>query len=203
MTTPIIALSGYARSGKDSAARALIAQGWEHRAFADVLRAFLLAVDPLVPVSGWRRWLPWGPRVERLSALIARVGWGGYKEVPGAGDEVRALLQRLGTDAGRALLGEDVWVDATLNRPVTGEGLVLTDCRFPNEAEAVRERGGAVVRVERPGVGPVNSHISETALDDYDGFAARLANDGTLADLDAQVLAARRWVLERAGTPRR
>lgn len=45
---------------------------------------------------------------------------------------------------------------------------VITDTRFPNEADAIKQKGGILIRVTRLGVGPVNDHPSETALDDYD-----------------------------------
>jgi hypothetical protein len=59
---------------------------------------------------------------------------------------------------------------------------ILTDCRFPNEAQAVKERGGMIIRINRPGITAVNAHPSETSLDDYD-FDAVIDNDGTIEDL--------------------
>jgi hypothetical protein len=55
--------------------------------------------------------------------------------------------------------------------------------RFPNEAEALSSYadvgdGAILIRVERPGVGPVNRHISETALDDWP-FPVVIVNDGS------------------------
>jgi len=84
-------------------------------------------------------------------------------------------------------------------------GVVITDCRFPNEAAAIREAGGVIWRVERPdtfkALTMVNvppkmarkvfdaawrSHASET---EQDGIEANvvLINDGTLDDLRAEV----------------
>ena len=60
--------------------------------------------------------------------------------------------------------------------------LAISDVRFPNEADAIRAFGGLVVRVERPGVGPINGHESEIALDGYD-FDLVVVNDGTLDEL--------------------
>lgn len=173
----IIGLAGYSRSGKNEAAEALVQYGWKQAAFADKLREFLLAVDPVIPG-------PYGTGNLRLSILIRDVGWEYAKDhYP----EVRALLQRTGTEAGRRLLGADVWVDALFREYAQVPALVITDVRFPNEARAVVERGGVMIRVERPGVGPARDkvgrvHVSETALDDwsYDHF---LDNDGTVQDL--------------------
>ena len=175
----IIALSGYAGSGKDTAAAVLTENGWTRVSFADKLREFALAVDPLVPVvndvvatAEVAAGVAPSLRVERLSNLVARVGWTEAKKNP----EVRGLLQRIGTDAGRKILGENVWVDAAMADLPAGN-IVITDARFPNEAEAVRAAGGRVVRVMRPGVTAVNAHESETALDRW-RFDGMVVNDG-------------------------
>ncbi len=44
---------------------------------------------------------------------------------------------------------------------------VITDVRFPNEAQAIKEKGGYVIRIDRPGVKPINDHPSETSLDTW------------------------------------
>ena len=62
----------------------------------------------------------------------------------------------------------------------------MTDVRFPNEAQRIKDLGGVVWRVKRPGVGPANYHESETALDDWP-FDAVLENDGNLVDLSLKV----------------
>lgn len=182
-TTRLIAFSGYARSGKDSAATSLLATDWVRKSFADKLREFLIRLNPtLGPVTAD------GANVA-LATYIAAVGWERAKDEH---PEIRPLLQRCGTEAGRGVLGDNVWVDAVFRDITSGQRVVFTDCRFPNEAEAVRERGGLVVRVNRPGVGPAIGgdglvHPSETALDSYP-FDHTLLNDGSLADLQAMVM---------------
>lgn len=167
----IIGLAGYARAGKDTVAQIVKQHGFEQRAFAAPLKACLAALDPIV--------LAYGPHdMQRLSDYLnADSGWEAAKSEP----EVRQLLQRLGTEAGRNILGDDVWVNALFQTPSRGR-LVISDVRFPNEAAAIRDRGGVLVRITRPGHGPVNGHPSETALDDYD-FDAEILNDGEIADL--------------------
>ncbi|MGW8630572.1 deoxynucleotide monophosphate kinase family protein [Streptomyces sp. NPDC055793] len=173
----IIGLAGYARSGKNEAAEALVQYGWRQAAYADKLREFLLAVDPVIPG-------PYGTGNLRLSILIRDVGWEYAKDhYP----EVRALLQRTGTQAGRKLFGSNVWVDALFRDLAEAPALVITDCRFPNEAQAVADRGGVMIRVERPGVGPAKDkvgrvHESETALDGW-RYDHTLINDGSVRDL--------------------
>lgn len=169
----LVALSGYARSGKDTAAQVLRGEGWHRAAFADKIRDFALAIDPVVGTIVERD--THFIRSVRLSEVIERFGWNGYKESVYC-DEIRRLLQRLGTEGGRDILGENTWVDATLNALDPDKNYILTDCRFLNEAQAVQQRGGLVVRINRPGVGPANSHSSETGLDSYE-FDAIVYND--------------------------
>jgi hypothetical protein len=60
---------------------------------------------------------------------------------------------------------------------------VLTDLRYANELARLRQLGGVFVRVIRPGVGPVNDHPSETALDDQPADVT-VINDASLAKLE-------------------
>lgn len=65
----------------------------------------------------------------------------------------RRLLQTLGTEWGRQTIHPEIWVLSTFRWIEKSEAplVVITDVRFPNEAEAVRARGGVVWRVNRPG----------------------------------------------------
>jgi hypothetical protein len=56
----------------------------------------------------------------------------------------------------------------------------VTDIRFANEAAMIRDLGGVLVRVERPGVGPVNEHVSEVMPFEADHT---LLNDGSIEQL--------------------
>jgi hypothetical protein len=177
---PLIGFTGYARSGKDSAGQALLDVGWERRSFADRLREFLLALDPIV---AWSCGAP-----VRVSDVIGDIGWERAKD---SFPEIRSLLQRCGTDAGRKVLGEDVWVGATLRDLDPARAVVVTDVRFPNEARAIQAAGGLVVRITRPGVGPATApdgsvHVSETSMDDFPVDAV-IRNGSTLASLRMSV----------------
>ena len=175
----IIGLSGYARSGKDEAAIALQDIGFHRVAFADKLREVIYALNPYVSPTKENYFV--NHKVPTtLQEVIDIYGWGGYKESPYS-DEIRRLLQRLGTEAGRQTLWDSIWVDAAFAGAPPDANIVVTDCRFPNEAEAITKRGGEVWRITRPGVGPANSHASETGLDDWK-FDVRITNEGTLED---------------------
>lgn len=168
----IIAFSGYARAGKDEAAKVLVNQyGFRRIAYADKLRAALYTLNPIVSYVVWRdgdgnRILPTEDTYVTLQNVIDTYGWDGYKASE-YGPEIRRLIQHLGTEVARDILGENVWVDAALRNVGDDEKIVITDCRFPNEAQAVKDRGGYVVRIERPGVGPASDHPSEHALKDW------------------------------------
>ncbi|QAY17739.1 deoxynucleoside monophosphate kinase [Streptomyces phage Asten] len=183
--TLLVGLSGYARSGKNEAANALVNGGWRQAAFADKLRDFLYAVNPKI-----KTW-PDTPPYE-LRRVIDTWGWEQAKD---RFPEVRELLQRTGTEAGREILGENVWVNALFGGfDRENDALVVTDVRFPNEADAIRERGGTLIRVERPGVLPKRAsdgtvHRSETALDRY-GFDHVIVNDMSVEYLHGQVMLA-------------
>jgi hypothetical protein len=94
---------------------------------------------------------------------------------------VRDFLQKLGTDALRIGLHDNVWVNALMsdyvNDDQTGElpNWIITDVRFSNEAQAIKDKGGIVIRVDRPGVKPINDHPSEVGLDSWK-FDYRIAN---------------------------
>lgn len=149
----IIGLTGYARSGKDTVGEILTSQhGFTRLAFADGVRNLAARIDPILDNNG-----------RRLSSYIEQEGWEDSKVHP----EVRQFLQTLGV-AVRDTLGASLWIDALFRKAVRlGTPVVITDVRFVNEADAIRDRGGVVWRVERPGTGPVNGHVSETAMDGY------------------------------------
>jgi hypothetical protein len=164
--TLLIGLSGYARSGKDTAARVLMEHfRFERVAFADNLRDVLYALNP---VAVWEAvYDEFGVvdgEARRVQDIVDSIGWDQAKIVY---PEIRELLQRLGTEAGRKVLGENVWVDAAMRDLNPAKRYVFTDVRHPNEYDAIKAAGGEVWRITRPGVAPVNQHPSETALDTH------------------------------------
>jgi hypothetical protein len=128
----------------------------------------------------------------------------------------RKLLQFLGTDALRNVIHENVHVNGlfvdykpthsmamhiidfeknAMSEPI-GESVkggypnwLITDMRFPNEMQAVEDRDGITIRVNRDNgtrTINVNPHASETALDDAT-FDYIIDNDGTIEDLIKKV----------------
>jgi hypothetical protein len=171
----LIATSGFKGSGKDTIADYLVSRyGYTKIAFAAPLKSLLLTLNPVVV----------GDIVDsspaRLSVLVDGHGWDYAKREY---SEVRRLMQVFGTELMRNNFGENVWVDL-LDRsyPDLSEGrYVISDCRFPNEADFVHSRAGDVVWIDRPGV-VSDGHASE-------GIAVRvkadyvLTNDDTIEEL--------------------
>ncbi|MFJ4666739.1 deoxynucleotide monophosphate kinase family protein [Kitasatospora purpeofusca] len=183
MTFPNIALVGRARAGKDTLAAQLVtAHAYTRVAFADPLKAVALGADPIVDADpGHFGYLP-----VRLSQVVKREGWEKAKSRP----EVRRTLQAFG-QAVRDV-DPDFWLGLALDRIETAAQwnlpVIVTDCRYLNEVEALRLNGFKVVRVVRPATREdANSqHVSETELDHFPADATVL-NTGTAADLGVQV----------------
>lgn len=174
-----IGLTGNKEVGKDTAALALISRGYHRIAFADPVRRMALAIDPVLFTSN--------TRVEpayRLSDMVAAMGWDKAKQHP----EVRRLLQRIGTEAGRQVLGNDVWVDAADREAARHERIVFTDVRFDNEATYVRRNGGIVVSVTREGKCG-DAHSSESGVSPH-LIDAEIHNNASIEALHEALIAA-------------
>jgi hypothetical protein len=116
---------------------------------------------------------------------------------------VRDFLQKLGTDAIRDGLHTNAWVNSLMadytptqvqwsDGPLGGyedgpmPNWIITDTRFPNEAQAIKDAGGLVIRVDRPGVKPINDHPSEIGLDNWK-FDYKIANISDIKALSLSV----------------
>jgi hypothetical protein len=173
-----VALIGKARSGKDTAGARLV-ENWAFTrlAFADPLKRMALEVDPYIPTG-------YGVTV-RLSALIADVGWDYAKD---RYPEVRRVLQHMGQTVRE--LDEDFWVRVLMDKVKAADGwnmpVVVTDCRYRNEADALRAAGFVLVRIKRPDLMSTDRHASETELDSY-AADETLINAGRVFDLHTAV----------------
>ena len=106
----------------------------------------------------------------------------------------RDLLRTLGTEWGRELVHPDLWVSLTMARidrlhdQIGADTFAICGTRFPNEIAAIRDRGGEVWWVDRPGL-PIGTHSSDFRIgpDDCDDV---ILNDGTFSQLRHRVLGA-------------
>lgn len=98
-----------------------------------------------------------------------------WEDMPGyVGDRsglmtAREIMEFIGTDIFRKMK-QNVWVDATINKINKNKPrlAIITDCRFPNEVESIKQSGGVVVRLTRSPF--TSSHLSENILnkENYD-----------------------------------
>lgn len=134
-----------------------------------------------------------------------------YPSIPHA-TTVREILQEFGTEVGRQI-HPDTWVnalfsdyreyynalefnnanDAKLYNKINHLNWIITDVRFKNELEAIKNRKGIIIRITRPFTNPndhniqlVGQHISETALDNAT-FDYTINNNGAIEDLVEKV----------------
>lgn len=158
MTRRLIAFTGPAGSGKSTAALHLVAvHGFTRVHFAEPLKRMLaaLGVTP-AELDGDRKETP-------CSLLCGRTP--------------RWAMQSLGTEWGRELIGPDLWTRAWRAALPPGD-IVVDDCRFPNEVDAIWAEDGTIVRVERPGAIKFETlHVSEAHALPY---RYALANIGSI-----------------------
>ncbi len=158
----LIGLTGRMGSGKDTVVERLRAvtapNAITRKAFADPLK------DSVCALFGITR-----ETLERMkNSRHAEVTLTNAGDSAGAMQSMRTFLQRYGTEAHRDIFGKNFWLDATLpiNYAHAHTITVITDCRFPNEAERVKVCGGYVFEVIGPlGKMDANSpHESERPL---------------------------------------
>ncbi len=155
--TRLVAFTGPAGAGKSTAAQALVDQGWVRVKFADPLKNMLRAFYASCGINN----------ADYIEARIE----GDQKEEPDPllrGRTPRHAMQTLGTEWGRNCVAQDLWVSAWTQQAGTyldmGVSVVVDDCRFDNEAAAVRKLGGLVVGIVGRGKVLPGAHASESGL---------------------------------------
>ena len=172
----VIGLMGYKRTGKDTVADRLVnAHGYTRIAHADILRAMLWELNPLVGTAGWNIW----PLTNYLGANTTEA-WEDFKTSDP--DMYRSLLRTHGAVIGSR--APDFFVDQVwerINYTDRATRWVITDVRFPAEARKLTSPIHQRWRITRPGV-VGDGHPSEVALDKWPADRT-IYNDGTIEDL--------------------
>lgn len=179
----IIGLIGYIGSGKGTVGDILVRDhGYRQFAFADSLK------DAVAQIFLWPRGLLEGDTTSSRAFRERVDPWWSHK----LGYEVtpRLILQKMGTEACRHGIADNIWIAALEKRIQGYDDVVITDCRFPNEIEFIRSAGGKIIQVERDPLPTADAiskmHISETAwretIPDH-----IITNDGTIDDLKKDV----------------
>jgi hypothetical protein len=110
-----------------------------------------------------------------IDSIVKTGKWHGFLVHPAGPMTAREFMQFLGTDVMRKMY-EPIWIENCFNRieEDSSEIAVIGDCRFINEVNAVKKRGGKVVRLLRSV--KQGSHTSEVDLDGYNGYDAVINN---------------------------
>lgn len=129
---------------------------------------------------------------------------GNIKEIPMT---PRLLLQLLGTECGRDIIHPNIWVNATFAdyQPIAGTmdirksretfpNWIISDVRFFNETQAIKDRGGILIRVDRDSDSK-DSHVSENELNTYKDWNYVIDNNYSLLELILKV----RQIMFKAG----
>jgi hypothetical protein len=199
----ILGLTAAKETGKTTTARAI--------------RDLILGEVPLSAGLAWSRDFqqhPLGRPAEILSfaapihamgAALGRFlpGFTGLKDetVPVLGVPYRNVLQTLGTEWGRDLYADGIWVDILLARLNAQESAhtvtLIDDCRFANEAQLIRRVDGCLVRLERGGVvSGMDGHRSEQSMAEIEADAVVQVVEGRPHNTAEAVLLAAGWVLQ-------
>lgn len=168
----LIGLTGSARAGKDTVAQILAKlDGYQRVAFADPIKRMtetLLAMSPVVLEQ---------MKDHKLAFL--------------KGVTPRRIMQTLGTEWGRNILMDDLWLrfaseKIAVLQEMHYENIVVTDVRFDNEAELIHNLGGVIYKVTRESAETVEAHTSEVGISTQliDG---EIQNTGNLDDLRIEV----------------
>jgi hypothetical protein len=139
----IVGFVGFIGSGKDTAADYLVNfHGYRRESFANTLK------DAVSVVFGWDRTMLEGRTKEAREWRERSDEW--WSNRLGKDITPRWILQHWGTDVLRQHFHDDIWIASLENKMrKTGDNIVISDVRFPNEIKAIHNAGGIVVRVKR------------------------------------------------------
>lgn len=174
--TMIIGITGAIGSGKDTVADYLIKHhGFTRLSFAGKVK------DVAHIVCGWDRDLLEGLTKESRE----------WREVvdPYWGISPRVALQRIGTEMFRTHIHPDTWVKAVVRmiQAAPERNYVITDCRFENEVNALKDLGGKILYVSR-GTPPAWAEDARAGslcppsihITDWNVYALQRLADGTI-----------------------
>ena len=164
----IIGLVGFIGSGKGTVGDIFESHGYIKDSFAKPLK------DACSMMFGWPRELLEGDtEVSRKWREEPDTFWSekfDYSFTP------RYALQLMGTEAGRNVFHQDIWVMSLLNR-AKGKDVVVTDVRFKNEIEYIQNNGGRIVRVKR-GDEPEWYNLAKDAADGFSSAIMGMKDKG-------------------------
>lgn len=174
----LIGLTGRAGSGKDTAFDLLVSGvptvKFQRKAFADLLKRSAMLALGLDPEDA--------DHLKERGTITVRFGQDEAIELTG-----REYFQRYGLEAHREVFGHDFWTKRVLTDEVLGNSrvTVITDVRLDDEAEAIRELGGQVWRIDRDDE-VTDTHPTEQGISD-DLLDVVIHNVGSVDELQMMV----------------
>ena len=163
----IIGVCGFIGSGKDTVADYLVNQHeFRRESFAGTLK------DAVASVFGWDREMLEGKSTEaREWREEVDEWWAERLNMPTLSP--RWVLQYWGTEVGRKSFHTDIWIASLENKlRKSQDNVIISDCRFPNEVDSIKNAGGKVVWVIR---GELPAWYE----------TAKLANSGDISSINA------------------
>jgi hypothetical protein len=140
----IIGICGFIGSGKDTVADYLVNfHEFRRESFASTLK------DAVAAVFGWDRTMLEG-RTKEAREWREQVDpwWAERLAMPTL--TPRWVLQYWGTEVCRKAFHDDIWIASLENKIRNSrDHVVISDCRFPNEIQAIKDAGGTIVWVQR------------------------------------------------------
>jgi len=149
----IIGLAGPKGVGKSTYANQLVFDMYREREWSEYIRIISFA-SPLKEMLGCIVHKDYIEDKERI--------------IPNLGVSARHCLQTLGTEWGRNLISDSIWIDITRHRIEESDAkiFIIDDVRFDNEAKMICDMGGEVWKLSRSGVNENDAHISESGVSD-------------------------------------
>lgn len=140
----IIGICGFIGAGKDTVADYLVNfHEFRRESFASTLK------DAVSAVFGWDRTMLEG-RTKQAREWREQVDpwWAQRLKMPTL--TPRWVLQYWGTEVCRKAFHDDIWIASLENKLRNSQdNVVISDCRFPNEIEAIKKAGGLIIWVKR------------------------------------------------------
>lgn len=144
----IIGLTGLKRSGKDTVAKYIYDEydNFVILAFADPIRDMIRILGVDDDFINYKK----ESKIDFLNVSY------------------RHLAQTLGTEWGRGLINDDIWLNVLqrkINSYKNTKNLIISDVRFNNEAEFIKNNNGIIIQIIRD-TGNIDKHPSEKGIDD-------------------------------------
>jgi hypothetical protein len=204
----IIAFSGVKFAGKDTAAEGLIrSYGFKRIGLADRLKDICSHVfsicrkdmdDPSKKETAFEE--PISINSEHIRDLLDLLRFDGFlfdmestcrdicKNFIGKIlTSIRDMLQTVGTDICRTYIQDDIWLCYIKSLITPAHNYVITDARFENERDYLKDLGAILILVIRDGLDSNSSHISENQLGKEEDYDVIIRNNTTVHEVQSSI----------------